>query len=80
MKLEKLKIKNFKQFRNQAFEFNDDINIIVGDNESGKSTVLEAIEICLNFLYRGKPLNMELSTDLFNIQSIADYLSGLVSN
>jgi len=75
MKLQKLKLKNFKQFQDQGFEFNDDINIIVGDNESGKSTVLEAIEVCLNFLYRGKPLNMELSTDLFNSQCIADYLA-----
>lgn len=74
MKLNKLKIKNFKQFRDQEFEFNDDINIIVGDNESGKSTVLEAIETCLNLLYRGKPLNMELSTELFNNQCIAEYL------
>ncbi|HFD32785.1 MAG TPA: ATP-dependent endonuclease, partial [Gammaproteobacteria bacterium] len=59
MKLNKLKIKDFKQFRDQEFEFNDEINIIVGDNESGKSTLLEAIETCLNFRYRGKPLNME---------------------
>ncbi|MCW5203062.1 AAA family ATPase [Desulfobulbus sp. US4] len=75
MKLNKLKVRNFKQFSDQDFEFNDDINILVGDNESGKSTVLEAIEICLNFLYRGKPLNMELSTDLFNNQCVANYLS-----
>lgn len=75
MKLNKLKIKNFKQFRDQEFDFNDDINIIVGDNESGKSTVLEAIETCLNFLYRGKPLNMELSTELFNNQCIVEYLA-----
>jgi len=75
MKLKKLKIKNFKQFQSQMFEFNDDTNVIVGDNESGKSTVLEAIEVCLNFLFRGKPLNMELSTDLFNNQCIVDYLT-----
>jgi len=75
MKLNKLKIKNFKQFKNKIFEFNDDINIIVGDNESGKSTVLEAIETCLNLLYRGKPLNMELSTELFNNQCIAEYIA-----
>lgn len=75
MKLKKLGLKNFKQYQEQVFEFNDDINIIVGDNESGKSTVLEAIEVCLNFFYRGKPLNMELSTNLFNNQCIADYLA-----
>jgi putative ATP-dependent endonuclease of OLD family len=75
MKLNKLKLRNFKQYKDQGFEFNNDINIIVGDNESGKSTVLEAIEVCLNFLYRGKPLNMELSTDLFNNQCVDDYLA-----
>ncbi len=75
MKLKKLKVENFKQFQKQEFEFNDDINIIVGDNESGKSTILEAIEVCLNFLYKGKPLNMELSTDLFNNQCIVNYLA-----
>jgi len=75
VKLKKLKITNFKQFKAQEFEFNNNINIIVGDNESGKSTILEAIEVCLNYLYRGKPLNMELSTDLFNNQCVKDYLT-----
>lgn len=60
----------------KEFEFNDDVNIIVGDNECGKSSLLEAIEICLNFTYRGKPLNSELTTDLFNEKCIKKYLDG----
>ncbi len=40
MKIKKLNLNNFKKYQDQVFEFNDDINIIVGDNESGKSTVL----------------------------------------
>ena len=43
MIVRKLRITNFKKFRNNEFDFNDDINIIVGDNESGKSTLFWAI-------------------------------------
>jgi len=76
MKLKKIKLKNFKLHEGKVFEFNDDVNIIVGDNECGKSSLLEAIEICLNFTYRGKPLNSELTTDLFNENCVKKYLSG----
>jgi len=74
MKIREIYINNFKRFQDKEFEFNDDINIFVGDNESGKSTILEAIELCTNFLHRGKPIGMELSTDLFNNRCIADYI------
>ena len=73
MKLLKLKVRNFKKFDSYDFDFNDDINIIVGDNESGKSTVLEAIEMVLNCQYKGKPLSSELSIDLFNAECIERY-------
>lgn len=76
MHVNKLKIKNFKIFRDRSFEFNDDINIIVGDNETGKSTLLEAIEICLSYCIRGKALSSELTTELFNNRCVADYLAG----
>jgi predicted ATP-dependent endonuclease of OLD family len=61
MRIKKLKLKNFKKFTNQTFDFNDDINVIVGDNESGKSSLLEAIEACLCYSHRGKPLTPELT-------------------
>lgn len=76
MLIKKLKINNFKIHTKRECEFNDDINIIVGDNESGKSSLLEAIEICLNFSYRGKALNGELSTELFSSSCINEYLGG----
>jgi predicted ATP-dependent endonuclease of OLD family len=79
MKLKKIKLKNFKLHEDKVFEFNDDVNIIVGDNECGKSSLLEAIEICLNFTYRGKPLNSELTTDLFNENCVKKYLKGDLS-
>jgi len=77
MIIKKLVIKNFKKFNQVSvpLEFNDDINIIVGDNESGKSTVLEAIELCTNLQYRGRALAQELTTDLFNHGCIEKYLA-----
>ena len=74
--IKKLRVRNFKQFGNQTFEFNDDINVIVGDNECGKSSVLEAIELCLNFCHRGKPVVPEVMAELFNNECVEKYLSG----
>jgi len=79
MKLKRINLKNFKVHEDKVFEFNDDVNIIVGNNECGKSSLLEAIEICLNFTYRGKPFNSELTTDLFNDNCVKKYLSGNLS-
>lgn len=76
MRIKKLKLKNFKKFTNQAFDFNDDINVIVGDNESGKSSVLEAIEACLCYSHRGKPLTAELTAALFNKDCVRAYIGG----
>lgn len=42
-----MKLFNFKRFRSFEIEFNESKNILVGDNESGKSTVLLALDIVL---------------------------------
>lgn len=75
-RIKKLRVKNFKRFSNETFEFNDDINILVGNNECGKSSVLEAIELCLNFCHRGRPLSPEVVAELFNSDSVQTYLNG----
>jgi DNA repair exonuclease SbcCD ATPase subunit len=43
MLLERLIMKNFKRFRSQEIHFKDGITGIVGNNGSGKSTIVEAI-------------------------------------
>jgi putative ATP-dependent endonuclease of OLD family len=58
-----IKIVNFKKFRDRTFDFNTDVNIFVGDNNAGKSTILEALEIVLNYNYRGRPFSGEFSAD-----------------
>lgn len=69
-----LKIINFKKFRDETFDFNTDVNIFVGDNNAGKSTILEALEIVLNYNYRGRPFGGEFSPDLFNRKAVDQFL------
>ncbi|MBR3153257.1 MAG: AAA family ATPase [Clostridia bacterium] len=43
MKIKKIKINGFGKLQNVEIEFNDKINLIQGENESGKSTLLKFI-------------------------------------
>lgn len=43
--IKKIKLKNYKRFRDYLIEPNDRMNIIVGDNEVGKSSILDAIDL-----------------------------------
>ena len=79
MLVNSMRLINFKKFKDQVFDFNDDVNIFVGDNNAGKSTVLEALEIVLNFQHRGRPFGNELSPDLFNKETVAKFLSSAKS-
>lgn len=47
MKLVSLKTQGFKRLRSHEFTFTDGLNVIVGDNAAGKSTLLQAIECAL---------------------------------
>jgi putative ATP-dependent endonuclease of OLD family len=48
MKIKKLILKNFRSYENFDIDFQDDINVIIGRNDVGKSTILEALEIFFN--------------------------------
>lgn len=43
--ISKIRLINFKHFRDYTLLPNEKMNILVGDNEVGKSTVLEAINM-----------------------------------
>lgn len=75
-----LRLTNFKKFSSYEFQFNDDVNVFVGDNNAGKSTILEALEIVLNSNHRGRPFNSEFSPDLFNANLRQPYQRSLLQN
>lgn len=80
MHVKAIKLINFKKFRDELLEFNDDVNIFVGDNNAGKSTILEALEIVLNYNHRGRPFNGEFSPDLFNQDAVTRFLASDLSS
>lgn len=45
MILKKLKLKNFRGYKDFEVSFNDSINVIIGRNDIGKSTILDALAI-----------------------------------
>lgn len=47
-----LTIIGLKKFERLDVDFNKNLNILVGENEAGKSTILEAINIVLNQQYK----------------------------
>lgn len=78
MHISKVKIQNFKCFHDTfVLDLEKGLNIIVGDNEAGKSTILEAIHLALTGLYNGKYLKNELSEYLFNNKAVAQYKQSL---
>ena len=43
--MKRIVLSNFKRFKNFELELNDKLNVIVGDNEAGKSSVLLALDL-----------------------------------
>ena len=66
-----LRIQGFKKFKNITIEFNKNMNVIVGDNEIGKSTILEAIKIVILQKYRN--IEKIMLHDLFNYENVKLY-------
>lgn len=78
MTIKKILIRNFKCFKDDfELDFKNGLNIIVGDNESGKSTILQAIHLALSGWINGRHLYNELSQYLFNYRSVEEYLNGI---
>lgn len=78
MYIQKIIIENFKCFEGKfPLELNKGLNILVGDNEAGKSTILEAIHLALSGWIYGKYLGSELTQSLFNSIVVSNYLESL---
>lgn len=70
----KIVLSNFKRFKHFEFDADPKLNILIGDNEAGKSSVLTALDIILSGS-RSKVETLGLET-LFNINVIKDFLNG----
>lgn len=72
--IERLILKNFKKFRDFDVSFDDKMNILAGGNETGKSSILQAVDIVLS-ASRSKIEGLGIET-IFNAEAISDFLGG----
>jgi putative ATP-dependent endonuclease of OLD family len=81
MFIKEIILENFKCFEGRfRLDLNQELNILVGDNETGKSTILEAIHLALSGWIYGKYLTTQLTQSLFNNQVVNKYLASLQNN
>ena len=77
--LRKVRIQNYRVFKDFKLEFSPGVNILVGNNDAGKSTLLEAINLALTARLHGNPISTELSPHLFNQKTTPQYVRDLQS-
>ncbi len=77
MHIKKIKIEGFKTFRKLSLDLNKCLNIIVGNNETGKTTLLEAINLVLSCQLDGRYLQYEMNPYIFNSVMVKDYFNAL---
>lgn len=77
MAIKKLVIKNYKLFEDTIIELNPDMNIFVGNNDSGKSTILEVLSILTTGKLNGIAFERQLKANLFNKKTRDNYIECL---
>ncbi len=70
----KIKLLNFRRFKSLALNFQQGRNLLIGDNESGKSSILQAIDLVLS-ASRSKVETLGLER-LMNIDAVSEFLEG----
>ncbi|OLT55274.1 ATP-dependent endonuclease [Corynebacterium sp. CNJ-954] len=73
--INKIIIQGYRTFRSLTIDPDPEMNIIIGDNEAGKSTLLEAITLALSGRIDGRWANEELNPYWFNAADVSDYLA-----
>ena len=75
MTIKRVIVKNYRALRSTDICLNPTLNVIVGDNESGKSTLLEAINLALKCQLNRHPAAYELHPFVFNSEAVAEFIA-----
>lgn len=63
MRIDRIQVKNFKGFEDQNFEFKSRFSVLIGENASGKTSVLDALAVAMGSFFLGleevKPRNIK---------------------
>lgn len=71
--IEKVKIRGYRKFKDITVELKEGLNIFVGDNESGKSTLLEAIGLALTGYVNSRVASEDLNPFWFNTEVVDQF-------
>lgn len=71
MSIKSMKLTNFRKHKNTKITFEEDLTVIVGENDTGKSSLLHAIQIVMrnervdfsDFLEKEKPIEIEVEIE-----------------
>lgn len=77
MQLTSAHIEGFRRFGYVDLDFERHFTVIVGDNETGKSTVLEALGLVLTGLHGGRLIQYAVDPYLFNAEQVATFFEQL---
>lgn len=77
MTIARVIIRNFKGLKETNLTFGKGVNILVGDNETGKSTVLEAINLALTRQLNRRDAGYELHPFLFHQSIVQEFVQGV---
>lgn len=80
MHITKVVIKNYRCLPDICVPLNKHLNVLVGDNECGKSTFLEAIHLALSGQLNGRMIQGEIHPHLFNMGAVKAYIAALIAN
>ena len=73
--IERLVLSNFKKFDSLEIEFDPDLNLLIGDNEAGKSSILMALELVMS-ASRSKVETVGIET-LLNANAVKAFQAGV---
>lgn len=79
MVLKKIVVKNYKLLKEIVISLNPDINIFVGDNDAGKSTILEALSILTTGKLNGFAFERQIKANLFNRETREAFVASINS-
>lgn len=71
--IKKIHIRNYRTIKDLIWHPKDGMNIIIGNNEAGKSTLLEAMLLTINGRINGRWMGDELNPYWFNLNSVEEF-------
>lgn len=74
MVIDKIKVKNYKIFKEKIIYLNDNVNIFVGENDAGKSTILEIVNLITTGKINGYFIDRQITANFFNYEVRKNYI------